>query len=231
MPVQRTGVTGFLVGSGRTNSVIPAPSQITDGNILVLYLLIGGGVTPTPPAGFAGISGTSNGLIYTIANFPGTANVHVWWKRASGESGDYTITHALSETEGACSCYSGNVTSGDPTNSPSPVLNSGVDGTNIVASSITPVSDGSMVIMLFSCYGGYTGTYYPPPTGTTPVFYGEMNTEDAYSGALFVYSGTLIARGATGNKSPNNPTATGTDWNSCMFSIKGASQQTTLRKA
>ena len=50
---------GTLTNGSRSNSVLPAPSTIVNGDILLAILIVGNSAAPsvTPPAGFAEITG------------------------------------------------------------------------------------------------------------------------------------------------------------------------------
>src|SRR3990167_1078733 len=91
--------------ASRANTTLTAPSGLTDADILVIVFSIAGSPppTPTPPSGFAVVSG-----------YPKTASsggldvaTYVWWKRAASESGNYTVTHSTASSAGVIAAYSG----------------------------------------------------------------------------------------------------------------------------
>src|SRR5262249_40824929 len=88
----------MLAEGSRTNSVFTAPASIADGDWLFLTIFIYNGTntppTPTPPSGFSTVSAGSPTWPYrnTLADTT-QADTWCWVKKASGESGNYTVTH------------------------------------------------------------------------------------------------------------------------------------------
>lgn len=86
-----------MVTAGATQIVVPAPNDLQDGDIVILYIAhISPGTSPTidTPAGF------SEGDTASAANF-GTSEVFV--KEASGEGSDWTVT--ISTVDGSRRAY------------------------------------------------------------------------------------------------------------------------------
>jgi hypothetical protein len=86
----------------RTNSTIVAPSGIANGNLLVAVLHVGDAsalpaLAITPPAGWTEV--TNSPAAQAKAD-PYTIAIHIFYKVASGESGNYTFSHSTAETEG-----------------------------------------------------------------------------------------------------------------------------------
>jgi hypothetical protein len=119
--------------ASHTNTVVTAPTGILDGDILILTIAVFG--TPTPaavtlPSGFTLID-------KSVAGAGGSnVNMSVAWKRASSESGSYTITHATANTNAFIAVYSGCIASGSPVDAY--IFNAGLgattDTTNLVSS-------------------------------------------------------------------------------------------------
>lgn len=193
-----------LSGATRTNSTLTAPSGLSNDDILVLILYMENNITPTPPTGFAQWSQANNSTIDTW----------IWWKRASGESGSYTTTHASAWTEGALLAVSGATTSGTPED-PAPSANTG-NSTTITATGITTTLNDDLIIFVGA---SFTTGSYTPPTGTTPTF------TERYDGAgdLNVDTGGWASHGATGNKTQ---TSSGNEWTGQLVSVKVASAAT-----
>src|SRR4051812_8770225 len=97
-----------LSNGTRTNSVFTAPAGIVNGDGLVCVLQTGGtaAIAPTPPAGWAAITGMGASLSVTRVD-PWTMRLYGFYKVASGESGSYTFTHSSGATEGILYCCSG----------------------------------------------------------------------------------------------------------------------------
>ena len=92
-----------------TSVTVTAPAGIADGDILICALLhwvSGGGATLTWPSGFTEIYQRQATTSYRMG---------IAWKRASSESGNYTLTAAVSgDLIGIVSAYSGRIASGSP---------------------------------------------------------------------------------------------------------------------
>lgn len=242
MAVFNTGTPGSIGQVSNTaNTIVPAPTPIANGDILLLLWSctdVTSTPTPTPPSGFTGVGGSSSGLLYSVSPYSdigGEMNVlYAWWKRASSESGSYTITHSAPDgiNEGVCLCYRGALGSGDPSVNPNSTINSFAPGDGsasaIVANGGTATA-GSMVIFVMSAWGFNGSSALPPPTGSSPVF-NLQYTDSITLGELFVYDGATTSAGATGNKSPNN-TSFGGGWGASLIFIENAKQTLMRTKA
>ena len=96
---------------GATSITITAPTGITNDDILVMILGLqdnGALKTITWPSGFTEkASHDGNGT--------NSQQLYVAWKKASGESGDYTASYTgAADAAGGVMCFSGRVTTGDP---------------------------------------------------------------------------------------------------------------------
>jgi hypothetical protein len=218
MAVANRSATTNITYTSRTNTVITAPGTIVNGDVLLIYFIIGAtGAPPTPtaPAGFTLASG------YPHTTGPDTNNFEVvhylWTKTASGESGNYTITHAVASTQAYMASYSGGDTA--TSLSPAPTFNSGVNSSTTTALGLTTPRDGSMIIFISQDWGDTTNTLVAP-TGTTPTFTKQMWVNP---GLLLVADGALSPAGATGNKTiTNNNTGVNSYWAGILICIQAA---------
>lgn len=188
--------------ASRTNTTLTAPAGIQDGDVLVIVFCIGANPsapTPTPPAGFSAPTGTWPITITDLSGF--NVKTFVWYKVASGESGNYTVTHTSAASQGYIGAYNGGTSA-----QPAATTNTGTTATS-TALSITPSANGSVVIFAAHDWGDTTNAL-SPPTGSTPTF-SERLDPGTVSGILYVADGVLATAGATGNKSHTNNTAVG----------------------
>lgn len=204
----------------RTNTVITAPSGIQDGDILFIVFDIGGSSLPsvTPPSGFVAVPGYTP-VTNTDAGF--SVKTYAWWKAASSESGNYTVTHASASTE----AYMAAVSGADTTTpfSPAPTTNTGT-GFTTTALGLTAPANSSLVIFFSSDWGTLTNTL-SAPTGTTPTFSVRATQP---STALMLVADGVKTSGATGNKSATNNNNSAEPWAGIMFSIQTANSMTPL---
>lgn len=202
------GAVAFRSGSqvdyaNRTNTIITAPAGIEDNDGLLIIFEIGalnppGPPTPPPPAGFSILTG----FPLTRADSNGfTVDTYAWQKIASGEAGDYTVTHAAASSNAYMLAASG-ANQVTPI-SPNPTTATGLGDTS-TAPSITTAIDNSLIVYFCSKWNfpGIT-----PPGGVTPTLTTRL---DGTTTLLFVSTGVLAAQGATGAKIatglPNTPT-------------------------
>jgi hypothetical protein len=202
--------------ASRTNTVIPAPGTIVNGDILLIWFSVAAATTaptPTPPAGFTVAPG-SWPISETDA---GSFNMksYVWWKVAASESGSYTVTHAVGSSTAFIGAYSG----ADQTTplAPTPVQNTGTSSPSTGLSVTTP-RNGSMVVYCEHDWGDTANTL-TQPTGTTPTF------AKVWQGIIgYVADGVLASAGATGiNTMTNNNASSSELWATAMVVIQPAS--------
>jgi len=224
MAVLSMGIPGIRTESFEIDTVCPPPSLINDGDILLLIANTQdpiGFITSTPPAGFSDVSGYSGGLLFSSVFLGSFTRTYAWWKRASSESGSYTVTHLLTAGSAVCLCYSGAISSGDPTTNPIATINSGTAPDTVVALSGTTSRFGSAVV--FVAQGGDAATI---PTSTNPLFSSRFNLlgSSPYGG-----DGPFLSSGATGNFT--GASVSSGEWMAALIFIEAASQTIARRKA
>lgn len=167
--------------AGSNSCVIPPPAGLTDNDILLALLFVGGSngnETPlkvVPPAGFTEVgtylAGQDN------SGFVGLC--YVFWKRAASESGSYTFAIGdgtiPQNNEGLLLAFSGAVNVGSPVDASSQNNGSvlatsttaaGTQSTQSTALSITTTVDHDMIVHLVGDWGDL-GSITAPPGYTT----------------------------------------------------------------
>jgi len=215
----QAGAVEFISSSSvnyaqRTNTTIPAPADIQDGDHL-LILWEGGAnptpPTPTPPADFT---------LLDMPPFPAfrvdsngfRVDIYAWQKFANGESGDYEVTHANGFSDAYMQVARG-ANLATPI-SPTPTLMKGL-GDTATAPGLTTVIDNSLIV--YWC-GKWNFPGITPPGGVTPILTTRL---DGSVTLLFVSTGNMTPPGATGDKIatglPNTPTE---PWASGLIAIR-----------
>ena len=197
----------------RTNTTVTAPSGITNGDLLIAGIAIfgsgGEAVDPTPPSGFNPISGPT----WPVQAVEGGNEVEsrLYTKTASGESGDYTFTHADASTQGWV------VRVSDPGVISAITSNTGT-GTTTTATGVTPSTNGALVLFIFHDWLD-TGTDITAPSGTTPTFTERL---DGATSIFYIATGNLATAGATGDKSTTNRNVGADPWAAYMIVVEPA---------
>ena len=149
----------------RTNTTITAPAGIADGDVLTLIFVRGNPgsapATPTWPSGFA----LESGFPTNVIDFD-SFNVSCWvlTKIASGESGDYAVTHGNGASQGVVIASSG----GSGVVQTTANTQSFPGSTNtITANGLTTGADDSLVIFATHNWNLY-GSGSPPSTTCRP---------------------------------------------------------------
>lgn len=206
----RSSSTITTYGS-RTNTTLTAPAGIQNGDILVIWFILGGSGTPTatPPANFNVATGYPHNV--TLAGF--TVSCYIWWKLASGESGNYVVTHAANYSQGWIGAYSG--ADGSTPLAPAPTYASG-SGATSTATGLTTTRDGSAVIFAAHDWGD-TSNDLNVPTGTTPTFAERTTGAIAIS---YIADGVLSTAGATGNKAITNNNGGAYPWQAALIALQ-----------
>jgi hypothetical protein len=199
----------------RTNTTFTAPSGIADGDILIIHFCIGANGTtppvPTTPTGFSVTSGSfpitaTSAAPYTIKNYS-------YYKVASSESGNYTVTHTSSDSFGYMCAVSGGAAG-----APGVTTNTGT-GTTTTALAVTPTNNNSFV-MIASMDWNDTNNTLSAPTGTTPTF--NIRCNFAQCSNLFVADGVLATAASTGNKTMTNNTVSIDPWAGFLYKVEAA---------
>lgn len=207
----------------RTNTTLTAPAGIQNGDILVVWFVVGAvgvAIPVTPPAGF----NVASGFPHSTNDGAFIVNCYVWWKVASGESGNYTFTHVLADSQGWIGAYSGADTGAPLT--PAPTYASGTGQTS-TATGLTTARNSSAVIFVEHDWGDLTNDL-TPPTGTTPTFTERTTGTIAI---VYVADGVLSTAGATGNKTITNNNNVGFPWQASLIAIQPAATAVTFTQS
>jgi hypothetical protein len=198
----------------RADTVISPPAGIEDGDVLILVHLIGDG-NGHPPA-----SATLPDGFQLLPGFPSTVNdtagfyltARIGYKVASGESGDYTVTHATEYSEALMFAVSGGMNA-----APAVTINTGA-GTTSTATGLTTSGGNSLVAFIahnWSLYGSGE-----PPTGSSPTFTERF---DSSANLTYLATGVLAAEGATGDKTQANLNNVGNyPWSAFLLEVRSA---------
>ena len=183
-------------------TTLTAPTGLANDDIIIIALYIENDVTPTPPTGFAQICDIDHGSV--------ALDLWVWWKRASGESGNYTVSHASAYCQGWIAAFSGRTTTGDPQDATA-TTNTGT-GTTVTYTGLTPAGDDADIICI---NGTFDSVASGAVGGTAPTF-----TEQADdSNNMHAYTGTQTTAAAVGNRTS---TISSTSWAATMIALRSA---------
>lgn len=220
MGVSNKSTSVAPVGLGpRTNTTIPAPANIKDGDLLVIMLYVELAAA-TPPPGFMPFTGLG-GVAFPIHT---TTTFWAWRKIASGESGDYLITHGNAPANAFMMVYTGVDLAVIEDVVPS--INSGNANPNLLATGVNAATVGSRLIYGGAMWNVPTSGDMVVPTGTTPRFtklWIPNDSPDSPEGVfgLIVADGQIFSPGATGNKTATNgPTLD--DWVTTLITLRPA---------
>lgn len=196
--------------ASRTNTTCTAPSGIVNGDLLLMFVVTAAdpeAPDPTPPDGFTAVP--SLGIPDLGDGF--NLELRSYYKIASGESGDYTVTHT------ACSSQVTMVrVSAVDTTTPfdvTPTLNDN-NGSTTTWTGLTTVTDGALIVAVDVDFADNT-TDFGPPSGSTPTFTERLDTTLTY-----VATGNLATAGATGDKTHTNNGGGGAPWGSVLLAIR-----------
>jgi hypothetical protein len=205
------------------NTTYTAPSSIVDGDLLLIwhYEFANSPTAPevtapaTPPAGFSAVPGTTWPQAQAASDNVKTAQ-WFWYKIASGESGNYTVTHNSIIKRGIMARATGNDTS-NPF-APNPTFNKGTVTTTTFLGLTTTVD--SCLIMAFGSDDNDNAANLTPPTGSTPTF-----TERVDIGGEYLATGILSPAGATGDKTMTNNSLTTYPFLASLVSVQSPAVQ------
>lgn len=186
--------TSSTTYASRTNTTVTAPAGISNGHLL-LGISVYGKASPHPsvtaPSGWNLLSPFPNTT--TDASISFELGIYCHYKVASGESGDYTWTHAAASSDCVIYCISGS--------NNTPVAGTVGEGGNNTSTcpSVAGVTANSLVIYYsqnWQLWG--TGS---PPTGNTPTI---VERRDSASGLIYTGDAVYAAGGATGARTQSN---------------------------
>lgn len=194
------------------NTIYTAPSGIADGDLLLIWhfeFLAGSSIpTATPPTGWAAVSGT-----WPITQSSTHYGVYLWYKIASGESGDYTVTHASCVKRGIIARVTGNDTS---TIFDGVTQNSAVSGGTTTYTGETTTVDGDLIMLFGADDNDLSNTY---------AVSGYTLNESTPGNCLL--SKNLATAGATGSPTmTNNSSGSPAPWFAVMVAVKPAAGAT-----
>lgn len=204
----------------RTNTTLVAPTGIADGDELLIYFLMAAAsvaaldaLPPTWPTGFAVVGGP---VTVSEGNNAAAFSIRTWLvrKRASGEGGNYTVTHAGASTDGLI------VAVRDGANNPAPqVTTSDGDGTGNVTFTGVTTSGANCWLGAFAHNWQNWGSG-TPPNGTTPTFTERL---DSASNTVYFAEGTWAGSGATGSPTKDSDNAGANDqWAAMLVAVEDA---------
>lgn len=209
-----------LYGS-HVNSVIVAPTGISNGDLLVAVLHVGDStVVPplavTPPAGWTEVT---NSPVAASKPDPYTIALHVYYKVASSESGNYTFTHTVADTEGYMYRLTGVDTTTPIEATPvTQIANGTSNGKTTGYGTLTTITNGAFLIYAES---DWDTTGSAAVSGTTPTILVRRNGSIDWIG-----DGTLATAGATGARTrTNGNTLVSLPWVSIVVPIRPSGVQ------
>lgn len=203
--------------ASRTNTTCTAPTGIQDGDILFIWFISATNPEapdPTPPSGFASVPGYT---VIDVTQSSFNAEAYQYYKVASGESGDYTVTHTAASSQCMMAAISGADTSSPFT--PAPTENNGTGGTSTALGLTT--SNNDSLVMFVGFDWGDTANNLTAPSGSTPTF-----TEAEDTAISYMATGVLASAGATGDKTMTNNSTTGAPWGASLVAFNAASAST-----
>lgn len=197
--------------ASRTNTTITAPTGIQNGDILILAFVMGNASPPTAtlPSGFTSLSGPT-----TVTRDSFSVSRHLAWKLASSESGDYTVTHSATASQGVIICVSGAANTTPVFSSNEAEGYAGGSGSTTTATGITTPSNNSLVAFIahnWQLYGSASA-----PAGSTPTFTERL---DAGTSIMYAATGVLATAGATGDKTHGNGNGVEDPWGVFLVSV------------
>lgn len=217
MAIAVGSVSNTPLHGSRTNTTITAPTGIVNGNLLVAVLFVGHAsalplLAVTPPAGWTEETNSPSGIDDTD---PYEVSVRVYHKVASGESGDYTFTHAAAETQGYMYRLTGADTSTPIDATPVATQYTSPNGQTTTYGSVTTVTNGCFLIFAECDWDGPgSGTV----SGTTPSIALRRAGTVTWLG-----DGSQTTAGATGSRTrTNGNSSTFGRWASIVVPIRPA---------
>lgn len=213
------GSSTSLAEATSVNSVYTAPAGIADNDLLIIWhyefiLSASPPPTPTPPAGFAAIPGPTFPIAQTNVGGASSASWG-WYKIASGESGNYTVTHASCVNRGIMERVTGahQTTPFSPNATGNTGLAAGAGGP-ATWTGLTTTVDGCLVLA-FGSDNNDTTNNLVAPSGGSPVL-----TERVDIAGEYLATGSQATAGATGNYTQTDNSASGQPWFTLLASVQ-----------
>ena len=211
------GSASSVAEASTVNTTYPAPSGIQNGDLLLIWHLefgstIASTAPATPPSGFAALPGITNPQTPAADARYG---IWVWYKIASGESGNYVVSHAACVNRGLMARVTGNDTTAPF--SPNPTFNSGIGvPPTSVWTGLTTTVDNCLILALGADNNDTTNNLVAP-TGGTPTLVEQVDI-----GGEYLATGIKTPAGSTSNKTQTNNSASNQTWATALVSIKPA---------
>lgn len=227
MPAHRSGNPALFAGSAppaptiafraltstsyaaRADTVLSPPAGLANGDILVATILIVRGsddideYDPVPPDGFSAF-GTATKVNDSTGVY---GKLHVFWKRASGESGDYTFTHLSTSSQGVLKAYSGCRASGTPLGA-----TSNNTGLSPAASGTGITTTAANSRLLYEAHDWTGSGALTPPAGMS----------ERFDSVVYCADQLIASPGATGDRSQTNGSAPTEPWAVRMIELLAA---------
>src|SRR6516162_1531883 len=185
--------------ASRTNTTLTAPTGIQDGDVLIIHFCIAAvsPPIPTPPTGFVAVPGPTFPVSVTGGGFF-VAN-YTWYKIASSESGNYTITHATASSQGwivACSGADTGAPFGQNETANPQNFAGGTVGSfsSTTAIGISTTRSGCLIIFISQDWGDGANNL------TGPAGYTKRFGSNTTAGILYAADLQQAAAGATSNQ-------------------------------
>jgi hypothetical protein len=171
-------------------------------------------IAVTPPAGWTQATGSP---ISQSKADPATIGIRIFTKPASGESGDYSFTHASLWTQGMIVALTGaNTTTPINPAFTSAVSDLSLNGQTTTCPTLTTATDGTYILWVEAIWDTASATAI---SGTTPTFTVRMQAVGGYYA-----DGVLTTAGATGSRSraTNGNSGVGLPWIVAMVPVQAA---------
>lgn len=198
---------GSTTYASRTNTTVTPPGGIVDDDFLLLSILTAAATTAptaTPPAGF-----TEIGTVISVSDGGGfNVRLRTFYKRASSESGSYTLTHTACTSQAHLTVFRNVDWSSGPFDA-TQTQNNGT-GTTRTWTGLTTANASSMIVATGFDWGD-TSNNLSPPAGMTEA----LDTSISY----LAYE-TIAAAGSTGNRSHTNNVYSSNPWGARLIALR-----------
>lgn len=198
--------------ASRTNTVVPVPSGIQDGDFMILMLVVAGfePVTPTEPAGWTLFSGFPQRVEQAGGAFK--ADSRVYWRRAANEPASYTFTHASGSTDAVIVAASGVVADAVPTITLA--YGTATEGT---AGGTATIDGPSVAANTWVGYLMHNWSLH----GSTPVPSGFVERLDSAANLIYVADTIVATASPIGRVAHDNSNPTAEPWLAVLVTADG----------